>query len=412
MDQYDHERPGANGEHMKRGTTIAAMVVLALSIGTAAGEDANADANDSKLDVFKKHAEPIGRLIKLGWRGERLQLDRDHWGGAEDIAKRIKRQEQMVKKLMARGLPEKFARKQAEQRMNRAPVEEAFAKLRQAAGSFRSGMSGRGGILLKQFSGNDLTGQMTQGNGELVIRVTELLGDGRSIVVSDATSGEFGLNLIDPSGETILVLHQGEDGKVKLVHVDGETMKHLSAESFLELYAEHSEYCNKTLFPAIRATGVKLPLGPYDERIISAVVSRLRGHIDNAERKRIHKALDELEASDYPTRQEATKRLLDNYVRWRPVILKEMKERQLSREAKSRLESVITANTDVNQSGQLMDALGLLKDPAYLVEILGRTKDDGRKVVLDQLRKVTKQDIGDDVKAWRAWLKQREDGKK
>jgi hypothetical protein len=138
----------------------------------------------------------------------------------------------------------------------------------------------------------------------------------------------------------------------------------------------------------------------------------LRGHIDNAERKRIHKALDELEASDYPTRQEATKRLLDNYVRWRPVILKEMKERQLSREAKSRLESVITANTDVNQSGQLMDALGLLKDPAYLVEILGRTKDDGRKVVLDQLRKVTKQDIGDDVKAWRAWLKQREDGKK
>jgi hypothetical protein len=393
---------------MKRGTTMAAMMVLALSIGTAAGEDANADANDSKLDVFKKHADPIGRLIKLGWRGKYLQLDRDHWGGAEDIAKRIKRQEEMVKKLMARGLPEKFARKQAEQRMNRAPVEEAFAKLRQAAGSFRSGMSGRGGILLKQFSGNDLTGQMTQGNGELVIRVTELLGDGRSIVVSDSSSGEFGLNLIDPSGETVLVLHQGEKGKVKLVHVDGETMKHLRADSFLKLYAENTEFCHKRLFPAIRATGVKLPLGPYDEQIISAVVSRLRGHIDDAERKRIHKALDELEASDYPTRQDATKRLLDNYARWRPVILKEMNKRQLSREAKSRLEGVMKANTDVNQSGQLMDALGLLSNPEYLVEILDRTKDDGRDAVVKQLRKVTEQDISDDVDAWKAWLKTRQ----
>jgi hypothetical protein len=393
---------------MKRGTTMAAMMVLALSIGTAAGEDANADANDSKLDVFKKHADPIGRLIKLGWRGKYLQLDRDHWGGAEDIAKRIKRQEEMVKKLMARGLPEKFARKQAEQRMNRAPVEEAFAKLRQAAGSFRSGMSGRGGILLKQFSGNDLTGQMTQGNGELVIRVTELLGDGRSIVVSDSSSGEFGLNLIDPSGETVLVLHQGQKGKVKLVHVDGETMKHLRADSFLKLYAENTEFCHKRLFPAIRATGVKLPLGPYDEQIISAVVSRLRGHIDDAERKRIHKALDELEASDYPTRQDATKRLLDNYARWRPVILKEMNKRQLSREAKSRLEGVMKANTDVNQSGQLMDALGLLSNPEYLVEILDRTKDDGRDAVVKQLRKVTEQDIGDDVDAWKAWLKTRQ----
>ncbi len=380
-----------------RGMMAVLVAIVALAGSALAG-------NKGDVNPFKKHAKPIGNMLKLKWQGKSLHLDRDHWGTEGDVKTKEQRKAELIKKFTARGLPEKFARAQAEKLVDRAPLEDAFAELRKSAGSFRSSMSNSNGMLYKSFRGQDLAGGMTQNETTLTIEVIELVGDTRTLRVSDSPSGMFRLNLIQPSGKMVLILNQEEDGKVRLVHVDGDDVHNYRADSFLELYREHTAYVNETLFPVIRGVGVTLPLGPYDDRIVSAVFSRLRGELTDAERKRIRGILDDLEAGDYPTRQAATEKLKKDYFRWRPVIQKAMKERSFSREAKSRLEGVIAANAKADQYGQIIDGLGLLKSPVYLVELLDRSKGEDRKAVLKHLRDVTEQDIGDDVKAWRAWL--------
>ncbi len=380
-----------------RGIMTVLMAIVALAGPALAG-------NKGDVNPFKKHADRIGKLLKLKWEGKSLQLDRDHWGREGDVKTKEQRKAELIKKFTARGLPQKFAEKQAEMLVDRAPLEDAFAELRKSAGSFRSGMSNTNGLLYKSFRGQDLGGGMTQNETTLTIEVIELVGDTRRLRVSDSPSGAFRLNLIQPSGKTVLILNQDEDGKVRLVHIDGDDVHNYKADSFLELYREHTAYVNETLFPAIRGVGVTLPLGPYDDRIVSAVFSRLKGELTDAERKNIGDILDNLESGDYPTRQAATKKLKKNYFRWRPVIQKAMKERKFSREAKSRIEGVIAANATADQYGQIIDGLGLLKSPVYLVELLDRSKGEDRTAVLKHLRKVTGQDIGDDAKAWRAWL--------
>ncbi len=383
-----------------RGTMTMLMAIVALAGSAWAG-------NKGDVNPFKKHAKPIGQLLKVKWEGKSLRLDRDHWGREGDVKTKVQRKAELIKKFTARGLPQKFAERQAEKLVDRAPLEDAFAELRKSAGSFRSHMSNTDGMLYKSFRGKDLSGGMTQNETTLTIEVVELVGDTRSLRVSDSPSGAFRLNLIRPSGKTVLILNQDEDGKVRLVHIDGDDVHNYKADSFLELYREHTAYVNETLFPTIRGVGMTLPLGPYDDRIVSAVFSRLKGELTDAERESVGDILDNLEAGDYPTRQAATEKLKKNYFRWRPVIHKAMKTRAFSREAKSRIEGVIAANATADQYGQIIDGLGLLKSPVYLVELLDRSKGENRKAVLTHLRKVTGQDIGDDVKAWRAWLADR-----
>ncbi|MFW5690611.1 MAG: hypothetical protein ACOCXY_02240 [Planctomycetota bacterium] len=383
-----------------RETMTVLMAIVALAGPALAG-------NKGDVNPFKKHAKPIGQLLKLKWEGKSLQVDREHWGREGDVKTKEHRKAELIKKFTARGMPEKFAKRQAEMLVDRAPLEDAFAELRKSAGSFRSAMSNTNGMLYKSFRGKDLGGDITQSDTALTIEVMEMVGDTRRLRVSDSPSGLFLLNLIQPAGKTVLILNQDEDGKVRLVHIDGDDVHNYKADSFLELYREHTAYVNETLFPAIRSVGVTLPLGPYDDRIVSAVFSRLKGELTDAERKRVNGILDDLEASDYPTRQAATEKLKKNYFRWRPVIQKAMKERKFSREAKSRLEGVIAANATADQYGQIIDGLGLLKSPVYLVELVDRSKGEDRKAAIKHLRKVTGQDIGDDVKAWRAWLAER-----
>jgi hypothetical protein len=387
---------------MKRGMTVVMTAVMVV-VATAAEDD----GRKLKKGPFQTYARAIGRLVKLKWSGRGLALDHGHWKIKLDAKTKAKKRAEAIKRLTASGFPKEWAERRAKDMFEGIPLDQRFRELESAVGSRGSGSSQGMGKASMYFEGDQLSARMDRWGKNVTLEFREEKRTRRIMRIADTDEDGFNLSIIDPSGRLVLVLNQKASGQMKLVHVYGDKVKNLKAESFLDFYRSHTEYATRMLFPVIRKMGVKVPLGPYDERIVSAVVSQLRGEIDTDERKRIEKTLDELEAADYPVREAATKTLTINYARWRKVIAEEMKKRDLSREARSRLKGVIDANTEVDQYGELIDALGLAKDPEYLVEILDRTKDDGRDAVVKQLRKVTDQSIGDDVKAWRAWLVER-----
>jgi hypothetical protein len=358
--------------------------------------------------ALQKYRKPISRLMKLTWTDGKLDLDEDHWNAAfrgmtkEEIVK------QLTKDMMARGYPEKWAKEQAQEEADGPKLDLVFSQLQSAVGPGGSSSSSGMGKSSCSFRGDDLSGSYTKVWKNHTIRLNESESPGRIVTIEDKVDGTLNFSILDPSGELILVLRQNDDGKASLLHVQGHDVKRFKADSFVDIYRQNRKYVNETLFPMMKEFGVVPPMGLFDDRLVAAVVSELLGKMDKAEEQKVQKLIVQLDSEVYSLRKAATEELTCNFVRYRSQVEAALKRKNLSREARMRLEKVVADNPLADRYGKIISGMHLLEDPEYLIDLLAIVKGKERTLVLERLKKLSGEDYGDDAEKWRAWLEEKQ----
>ena len=392
---------GRDSLHIGPGRWLARTAV-AVGLGIvypllARGDD---KAGEGPLSAVK---EQVGDLVALTLKDKALRVDRAHWDRAGD-KDRAKRLEELEKQFLARGLPKEFARRMAERQAGEPGVWQAFDRLRSAVGQAGASSSqSSGGARMQSFHGTGLSASMTVGGTNFELSLREESAGGRSLLVSDDGGGALRIILLDGDRGGVLMLNQRAAGPVRLVDVGDDKPRVLAAASFLDLYAANRDYVHQRLFPLLSRLGIGLPLTPHSGEVVAAVLSLLRGPVGDEEAAKVRGLIARLSGSKFRQRQDAEKALADNFARYQKFISEALADSSLPLEAADRLRKIAAANDQAKRVGDVIGALHLTEDVPYLLELLERTGGADRQAVLTALRKLTKQDLGDDPAAWKKW---------
>ncbi|MFP4054974.1 MAG: hypothetical protein ACLFV7_14020 [Phycisphaerae bacterium] len=382
------------------------MVVVAVAVLSrpAAGEEVK--LAKGALQKYHKH---IAALMKLTWTDGRLDLDEEHWNAAFRGKTRKQIIDEIASEMIERGYPKEWAQRTAKDTAEGSKLDLVFGRLQAAVGP--GGMSSSSGMGKSRcsFRGDDLNGSYSRVWKDHTLRVSESESPGRIVTIEDKVDGTLNFSIIDPSGELIVILRQNPKGATQILHVQGFDVNRLKGDSFLDIYRNNREYVNERLFPVMKQLGVTPPMGLYDERLVAAVVSELRGKMDEAEQQKVDELIVQLDSAEYPMRKSATEKLTRNFVRYRSKVEAALKKDDLSREARMRLEKVVADNPLADRYGKIISGMHLLEDPEYLIDLLAIVKDRERALVVKRLEKLSGKDYGEDAEKWRSWLEEKQE---
>lgn len=120
-----------------------------------------------------------------------------------------------------------------------------------------------------------------------------------------------------------------------------------------------------------------------------------------AQRAEVERLIRRLDDNRYRVREEATRALRKRRSRYLPALLRKCSDPKLSPEARARIEEVLAGGRD---DLTMVKKLGLLHDPAFLIDLLEVVDPAGRRAILERLRNATGARIGPDPAKWRRWL--------
>jgi hypothetical protein len=365
----------------------------------AAEEDGGPAGVKGKLDEV---APVLRRLIPLTVDQARLRIDREAWerpaeeakdgggGGARLFARR--------RRAVALGDDEGGG------------VEAIFHRLRSAAGANSSGESSSNDDRTLECSGGGLAVRLRLAGQSVRIELREEKEPGRALDVHDDGDGAFQLIFRGAGDNDLLVLHQSRAGRFSMSHLKADKPFTAGGSTFLEFYRAHRDYVDQQLIPSLSALGAGAFPSAASPAVRRAVLERLRPFTD-AERAEVDRLIGQLDDADHAKREEATQRLMEHGVRHGDWIEAARKAPNLSPEAATRLDRVLTNVRPRRRADALAAALGLAEDPACLVRLLGEAPETDRPHVAAALERITGQKLGLDPAAWEAWWKERQKGK-
>jgi hypothetical protein len=408
----------------QRLSLILTTVTILLAAGLVPGQDA--PTKEQKPTPNGQNPEPkkelmltegplqnlsgsISKVLKLKWKGGRLDLDDEHWEKARKGKTREEFAEEIARKLMARGIPKEFARKQAERRAEGSGLDLVFGQLRKDIGAHGAYERVAAGRKRRSFSGQSLSAGYLLVGFDRTITFIEELSPERVMIVKDRVDGMLSVSVIEPTGKSVLILRQDSQGRANVLHIDGQTVRRLEGETFLDIYRENRSYVDQTLLPILKEVGVLPPMGLDDPALARNAISRLRHLRDDDLEKKANELIRQLDSPEYIERESAHKEIAGNYLRYRDQVQAALKSPKTSREARMRLEKVVSDHPTQDNHGAILSGMKLLEEPAYLVSLLKIAEDDeDRAAVVARLKKLTGEDFGSDVDKWRGWLKQKE----
>ena len=380
---------------------LGVMLAAALSARPAPAQTAPGFEN-GKLNKLSSH---VSKLIKLAVGETNLRLDRKHWEGDSAGKSREQRKKALVAQYLKRGLPEKFAIRQAEREVGQPRVTLAFNALRSAARYSRAGSSSSGNnVRSYHFSGRGFYGRLATSDESVEIELREEDGPERRLIVRDNGKGTMRLEYSSDKSDFLLLIQQTKGGKARFVYMAGDEPLAGSADSFHELYAEHRDQFDKKIFPLLRHIGVIPPLTPLSTPVVKTVLAKLVP-VDDDRRRESKQLIAQLRDDRFVVREAATKKLFAETARHEPMIEEALRAKDLDPETKMRLDKVIKAHRTKNlEVEQLIVSLRLTEDAAYLVSLLSLVAERHRPIVAAALERLTGKKLGSDVAAWKKWL--------
>lgn len=356
--------------------------------------------------AFQALSAQIKPLLQLKLDGEKLGLDRQSWEEPFKGKTQKEMRDELIKQMVQRGLPQKWAERRVEQQLNAPGIERLFQTLQQAAGPSGMSSSTSGSNRRVSFRGGKLSGELEVLNGSSVrVTLSESQAPQRSVEVLDNGAGGCRITISNQDGNMLFALVQGQSGELSIADIRGKIRKATGGKSFLSFYRSEKQYVEKELFPLLEHLNVGLPTTPYSSQVLAAVASRLV-KLTREQEDQAYDLIVDLENDDFETREQATKQLAEQFNLFYPILVETLQEENLSPETRNRLERIVAAHPERQRLEKFILALGLLEDVSYLVEILPDLDEAQRPVVTAQLETLTEQDFGLDVAAWQRWAKQ------
>jgi hypothetical protein len=259
------------------------------------------------------------------------------------------------------------------------------------------------------FDGQELSGRLRIEDQAVTLSLKEERPPYTILEVSDDGQGQFRLMLMQDAGEVLLSI-RSEKGSFRLVHVDETQQSRYAAASFLDFYRRHRRYVETQLLPMLRQVGISPPLVPYDPPVKAAVIGALRGAVGADEAKQVEALIRQLNDEAHARRQQASRLLADNFLRYRALLEKASGDPNLPSEAAERIKQIMSAAARADQVEEIVSGLNLTGDVEYLVGLLGEIEagdSTARGLVAARLEALTGQKLGDDPAAWKNWLSRR-----
>jgi RNA polymerase sigma factor (sigma-70 family) len=370
------------------GTTVAILAVgISVAVGVAAadrpgaapqGPDARAGDDPPRPPVkegksplladgyFQELKEPLQKMFGMKLDGGQLKI---HW------------------------------------RSKREPVEAHFLDLRAATGSSREiSHTGNRTHFVRDFAGK-CEGTLIQRGKPVHLRVQESAEPGRTIELSDDGTGGFWLQISHPDGDYIMLKQTSRGAISALSAVAGNTFAG-QGESFTAFYKQHRQAMDRDFLPVLDRFGIAPFLSPMEARVRKAVLAQLVRSPETV--AQAEKLIVQLDHDEFAVRTQADRSLHDRYALYEEVIQKKLNDAAVSAEVRQALLRLVNRNGDFARVRQTIELLDLTRDAAYVVDLVELASKEERPKVFAHLARVTGQNHGDNVAAWREWLQTRE----
>ncbi len=371
-------------------------------------------------------SDDLRRLLKLKWDDSNLIIDRPHWDAQSDL----KTQEDIVAEVdqllrangvsgdlltpdEEEGFPRGFPRglRRGLPSANGPKVSILFDRLLQSAqkqlqpGGFSSGGGGSSGEVRREFSCAAISVEMhvTPDSFNLRIVENEL---SRMFLVWCGDDGR--LKIMVEADQLVFLIKQAPDKKTEVIEITDDDISRVKAKSFKALYRERPEYLETRVFPLLDYFGIITPYTRYNRFVVRSVLAQLQA-ADVDATKETDELVVALDDDRFEVRQAATKQLQDGYYRYRKAMEAALKNSDLSFEARSRIKRIVADHERLyGDVEQFASSLRLSEDPDFLVQILPKTAETDRSVIVARLNEITGEAFGTDLTAWQAWLKSRQ----
>jgi hypothetical protein len=248
--------------------------------------------------------------------------------------------------------------------------------------------------------GADLSCRVSLSGDRFEMRIDELKGPGRTLEVCSTV----GTRILLTGTDTLAMLHQTDVG-IMGVLIDGDEVYSGRASDYYALSKENPELHGK-LSAIFRHAGVDLPLG-VNEPEVKRVALRMLGSMYSSDLTGLSQFIEQLNASEFSVREEASKEIEELFPAFEGAILKELDSDELSIEARNRLEIIVKRKEEAQagdrRAEDCVKANKLLGSIDYIISLFEIADEQSRQLLVRHLTKTTQQDFGMDVEKWKQW---------
>ena len=238
------------------------------------------------------------------------------------------------------------------------------------------------------------------------MRIIEFTGPGRTLDVRSSN----GTRMLLTGDDMLAMFNQSESGLMGVL-IDGDDVASERAADFYAFSRKHPELHTK-LAEIFRHAGVDLPLG-INEPSVKAVAIRMLGSMYFGDRGTLLKLIEQLNASEFSAREEASKEIEKSFSTFEGAILKELESDELSVEARKRLDVIVKRQEEAKAGDRRAEdcvmANKLLDSTDYIISLFDIADDQSRRLITHHLAKTTGQDFGMDVEKWKQWWSEKAD---
>lgn len=225
-------------------------------------------------------------------------------------------------------------------------------------------------------------------------------------LVTARKDNSFDVRLRDKKGAYTFDFVQSKTGEITCVELGTEFQIALSADNFDALAAQNPEFISQRLTPVFNYIGLGEPPTRFHPFVKKYVTAKLRP-ANESELAKFKEAIAPMDEGDFKTREKVTGEIEKDFEKWELNIENAITDSNFSTEVRARLKKIYEKNVEPGRRA-LLSLIGkgnLIESPAYLVWLLENEEEkEDRSNLIKQLEKVTEQQLGDDLKAWKQWL--------
>lgn len=389
-----------------RPTTLFFICVATIFAGNCFAQQQQIRRPDFGVGPLEEVAEEVGGLLQLQWKDQNIALKRD-W---DERKKKVEKDEELegaIEKLVEGGVDERRLRILTGRALGnpfgkeRTGVEEAFFKIQSGLGGGGSSSSGGSGMRKGlSFSTRGLSGRASLDGDDVRFSFTETEESERNFEFRDNTNGK--LHFMFSYDQLFIRFIQSEEGSTQLIWVEGDKVNAYVGRTFSDFVNENPQAANKLLFPLFQQLGIQIPMDKTDPHVLNSALTRLE-QMQIIDEEEVKQLIKDLGSDSYETRKTASEKLAEGFDRWSAQIEKSLKDESLTFEAKARLKEIASDNVK-SETDMLLTGQKLMESPEFLIGLFEVATDEQKTFVADQLEKVTGQNHGTDLGAWKEWL--------
>ena len=219
--------------------------------------------------------------------------------------------------------------------------------------------------------------------------------------------GAFQLTIEGKAGSGYLFrLMQKESGEFVAQEIDGIEIKSFVSNNFEQFCKEHTAFSTDRLVPMIERFGFGTLITPFNSNAKDHVLYSLVP-LSEQQLAEFDEQVKQLDSSSYAQREEATKKLAENYPNVREVLMRVSVDKRFSPEVRDRAAEVVQQQEkgDVADVVKFVTARKLATNTDYLVWLLANeTREKFRKQIVKQICEIEELSTKVDDGTFQAWF--------